>query len=298
MELVALTETEVTEAFYQLKQRLRSGAAEYDLTVIPSTSAGKSRAYWHDAEGIWAVLEQDDDEGKYWCIYGVLNPAANKTQRSVCQGNVAQKGAIWRTAGAFARDSKGQLYYVHNGQVRGPGSFGEQYQGARAQIQWPNGRTTERFVVGRLNERRFVASLAAYVHAIEGFKKGDTDKSYQEAITAGLDAGIKEAQAEIKAVERGSPSNELTPLPVADPEVQDALTFAQTRMDRLAQVKQWVRDDPDLLHGMVGTIRKRDQALQRRRTVISVVVAFLSLMAGWLLSGVNPAIVLGQFVGH
>src|SRR5260370_19670063 len=112
MELVALTGFEVAQAFGQLKQRLRAGATEYDLTVIPAASAGKSRAYWHEAEGIWAVLEPDDDEGRFWCMYGVLNPAQNKSQRSVVQVNVSQGGAIWRTAGAFAKDAKGQFYYV------------------------------------------------------------------------------------------------------------------------------------------------------------------------------------------
>lgn len=62
----------------------------------------------------------------------------------------------------------------------------------------------------------------------------------------------------------------------------------QDRAKRLRQVQQLLTDDPELLHVVDASIRNRVGSAQRRQAMLSVVLAILSLIAGWLLSAISP----------
>lgn len=70
----------------------------------------------------------------------------------------------------------------------------------------------------------------------------------------------------------------------------DALIIAelQARATRLQQVQQLLSDDPELLHVVDASIRNRVSAAARRQSLLSVAVAIISLIVGWLLSAISP----------
>jgi hypothetical protein len=67
-----------------------------------------------------------------------------------------------------------------------------------------------------------------------------------------------------------------------------AIAVLQDHANRLRQVQALLADDPELVRVVDVSIRNRVGAAQRKQAVISVALAILSLIAGWLLSAVTP----------
>jgi hypothetical protein len=60
------------------------------------------------------------------------------------------------------------------------------------------------------------------------------------------------------------------------------------RAERLQQVQAWFSEDPALERFVETAIKGRVKAVTRRQTTITVIVAILSLDAGWLLNAYKP----------
>jgi hypothetical protein len=78
------------------------------------------------------------------------------------------------------------------------------------------------------------------------------------------------------------------PMWILTDEEERALTDLLARSKRLQQVQQLLSDDPELLRVVDASIRNRIDAATRHLSALSIVVAMLSLIAGWLLSTISP----------
>jgi hypothetical protein len=106
--------------------------------------------------------------------------------------------------------------------------------------------------------------------------------------------------------ERSSPAAKRTPEEEAAAEAIRALS---NRMQNLQQVLGLFHRDPDLMRLVDTSIQKRMQgaekkqaaiarAAQRRQTIFTVVLAVISLAAGWLLSAISPVSTVAHLVGR
>lgn len=285
MELKAVAD--VDAAFRQLDERLQRGAKVYDFTLITPTGSVPCKAYWHQREGIWAVLQLDEEQGKYWCSYGLQDPAQAPAQTFVCQINLQRTGNLWRTAGALAADTSDRLYYVHSGLLGGSGlAFARWYHGPQATITWSETKKTTPFVVGRLDDRHFVEHLATYAKAIKEFKGGGRQESqdniYRNAITLGVTEAIQDVQS---LLDDGD-------------DTRTGRNVAPIRLERLQQLQKWLQDDPEMLQTTVDKLTGKAEADRRKHVMVSVGAAGISIVTGWLLSAVSPATLLAQLAGH
>lgn len=75
---------------------------------------------------------------------------------------------------------------------------------------------------------------------------------------------------------------------------QSSLAHLDERLTRLTQMRDWLRDDT--LRAMVDDVIGRQvRASERRQVAYSAVVGVVSLIAGWLLSGISPIFVASFF---
>lgn len=272
----------IDAAFAQLRERLTRGANIVDVRLLTTEGAGPARALWHEREGIWAILEPDDARSMYWCSFGTSKPIPGGDVYYVCMANLSRNRAPWNTAGALAEDPKThELYYLHSGRFSKTAQtqqFAGRYRGAMANVTWASGKITPRYVIGRLHDKEFIGGLAAFVRTAEGVKTGapaTLEIYYRNAIIDGVDAAIDQAQQQ-----RGIAKNSADAVAGA--------SVSQTRLGRLESLRDWLRDDPEMLQTAVDTIAGKAERDRRRHLVLSVGAAASSILIGWLLSAVRP----------
>jgi hypothetical protein len=286
--LKGLVGSEVDEAVRRLEQRLQQVAERRQLTLlIPHYPSEKHEAYWVEQERVWTVVASEDTGPgspgyKYWCSYGATDPGAVPAQLCVLQINVQSTGDPWKTSGALATDGR-HTYLLHNGRLSGRMEFARRYPGQRTTVAWP-GRSAPLpyFVVGQLEHRHFAKQLGAYVHAVARFKDGGTlAEEYRGTFEQGVDEAIQDLQARIGGADQAG-----------NHQATAELEEAKQRLQRLQSLQEWLRYDTYLLQRPVDKITKEVQDDRRRRTVLSVIAAAMSIVVGWLLSAMSPAAVI------
>lgn len=60
------------------------------------------------------------------------------------------------------------------------------------------------------------------------------------------------------------------------------------RMDRMSRFRVWITQDPEFASIIDTALNNRAKESSRRQLVISIIVAIVSLAAGWLLNAINP----------
>jgi hypothetical protein len=286
MDLVAVTD--IDAAFAQLRERLIRGAEGFEVRLMTPEGPGPARALWHEREGIWAIVEPDDEQKMYWCSFGTTRPSPGGDVYYVCMANLSRKREVWRTAGALAEDPKThEVYYLHSGQFgKKTQQFAERYRGVKANVRWPNGRIEPRYVIGRLRDKAFISALAGFVKAAEGAKTGapaTLESYYRNAIIDGVETAIDQARQQLLGSDPDSAS--------ASTEV----SVTRTRLDRLENLHTWLRDDPEMLQTAVDLIVGKTERDRRRHLMLSVCAAASSILIGWLLSAVRPDTILHAF---
>lgn len=290
MDLVAVTD--IDAAFAQLRERLMQGTEGIDVRLLTPEGAGPARALWYEREHVWAILEPDDERSMYWCSFGTSKPTPGGDVYYVCMANLSRNPTPWKTAGALAADPKThELYYLHSGRfgkTTQTQQFAERYHGVKANVTWPNGRIDSRYVIGRLRDKEFISGLAAFVKAAEGVKTGETtlESYYRNAIIDGVEAAIEQARQQM-----GSNQG-----PAAGA-VSIGASVSRTRLTRLEDLHNWLRDDPEMLQTAVDIIVGKTERDRRRHLILSVGAAISSILIGWLLSAIQPDTVL-SYVFH
>lgn len=275
MELVAVQD--IDAAFARLEQRLREDAEAIQVILRTPVSADSSQAFWHEREGVWAILDKDDDGSRYWCSFGSTKPIVGGDVYYDCMINVARHAKPWNTAGALAEDPKTRdLYYLHSGRIaKNSEAFAQRFHGEKVTVRWPDGKVDERYIVGKVNDKAFVTALAAFVKAVAGVKNGGPGGSlevhYRTALIASVDAAIQQLQAMNAA---------------------PGMSVSGIRLQRLEDLQQWLQDDPELLQSAVERLTGEAVQTRRRQLILSSLAAIVSIIAGWLLSAIKPETVL------
>jgi hypothetical protein len=286
MGMDLLAATNIATAFAQLQERLTQGAEVIDVRLLTTEGAGAARALWHERESIWAILEPDDARQMYCCSFGTTKPTPGGNVYYVCMVNLSRSSTPWNTAGALAEDPKThELYYLHSGQFgKKTQQFAERYHGEIATVRWANGKTTPRYVIGRLRDRKFIAALADFVKTAEGAKTGaptTLETYYRNAIIDGVETAIDQTRQQLGSA----------------PDTTDAAvtvdgSVSRTRLGRLENLRDWLRDDPEMLQTAVDTIAGKAERDRRRHLILSVSAAASSILVGWLLSAIRPDAIL------
>ena len=178
MTLTALTEAaEIRSAYDVLNQRLRDGAESYRKPVGHAGGTGLFSVYWRPEEKFWSLFDPDVAETRYWCCFGIWNPADKSILDITCEINCPYHGINRRTAGAFVRDVDGRLYVTHSGRVgggrKGIGKFAflEWYgEDKMEDISWPDGKVTKAIIIGQLNEQHRCRQIGQFLRQIDYFK--------------------------------------------------------------------------------------------------------------------------------
>jgi hypothetical protein len=59
-------------------------------------------------------------------------------------------------------------------------------------------------------------------------------------------------------------------------------------MDRMSRFRVWITQDPEFANIIDTALNNRAKESSRRQVVISIIVAIVSLAAGWMLNAINP----------
>lgn len=278
LELEAITEKdEIVKQKDRLSARLREGATEFqDFVLDVPGKPTPVPALWHAKQKFWVTHEHYDTtkrlDHKAFFTYGVESPAEASRQPLQFQINISwgSLNSIKLTAGSFARDAGGHIYYLHTGKVSKAPNFSRKYKGRRAKVTWAPGNVDTRFVVGSLDSGAFIKDLATYVHAVMDAINGTEPKEFEYRET--INDSVTDAVDELEDAGVNSEAN----------------TALGTRLRNLKEIQTWLGGDPNLLDGPVSAVTEkalRDHHYQRRWTIIG---AEASLVAGWLLSAINP----------
>lgn len=139
--------------------------------------------YVHRDLGIWTVLETHSSEQQTWNVFGITSGRFAKesaTLEHTCQINFSYDGKAGKTAGLFARDTRGQVYVTHSGGIGGgragigPSAFRDylrmRRRPAEATISTPTGQSLSHLVLGALDAPELRANIARFVWLVADFK--------------------------------------------------------------------------------------------------------------------------------
>jgi hypothetical protein len=93
-----------------------------------------------------------------------------------------------------------------------------------------------------------------------------------------------------------------TPRQLAEMEKHKLQATLESRMTFLVDLKQKLKEDPDLL-GFVDSmianqVKQSEKRLRTHSASITTVVSILSLIAGWLLTALTPTVTIAHLMGH
>jgi hypothetical protein len=177
--LVPLTNrAEVREAFVRLSSQLKRNSKSFKRYVGWQGGGGHYTLNWRSHENFWSLLEPLEIENRYWCCFGIGKPAKHGSQSIICEINPPIKGVDRRIAGIVLKDDSDVLYLAHSGKIGGGRKgIGKQcflayWQGENIEeVTWPDGKTTNAIVIGRLGGKRLPIQIGRFVHEVAQFKK-------------------------------------------------------------------------------------------------------------------------------
>ena len=160
---------EIADAWATYCEQMKRGAEPFDRLNGWQGGNKMFTVYWHSAEGIWAALGTDHDNGRHWCGLGTQGPSLVRSLGQACQINPPIEGVNRRCAGLFVRDQEGCVYLAHSGRIGGgqPGmsmnGFIASYtDGQSISVVWPDGKVTGVFRIARVDADDVVPPLSAY----------------------------------------------------------------------------------------------------------------------------------------
>jgi hypothetical protein len=194
MEIQPLTEAEELRAcFERLRAEWSTGAQELERHVGYQGGGSRVNVWWRPGERMWAVFEESGEAGRYWCGFGTEDATQSEALVPVVEINPPISGVNPQLGGLFYRDWLGVVRFGHTGAIAGgkrgigKAAFTKWAQElgdlAREEITWPDGRSTDVFVVAKLGDSRLPVQIAAYVRYVEQFKHSVNGAARTEAAT-------------------------------------------------------------------------------------------------------------------
>jgi hypothetical protein len=169
---------ELADAWRILTDRLRYGGRPIRRTLGWQGGSGLCTLYWHAQQALWAELSIHLESKRYICSLGTDDPASDSPINIVSQINVPMVGVNRRCAGAIMRDEQDRLLLTHSGNVGGgraginKDGFVASYTGGQvASVRWPDGKSTDVFIVGQIDGFEFPAHVAQFTQAVNHYKR-------------------------------------------------------------------------------------------------------------------------------
>lgn len=182
MPLTPLTDkNEIRKAYKTYESRLTTGGETWEASLGFQGGQIRDEVTWFPSlnQPIWTAFWPDLTRNRYWCAYGVQYPQDRSSLDITCEINIPKQRIDRRIAGVFARDETGAIYLTHSGRIGGSrqgiskSAFWEFFAG-RAQVvelSWPDGWTTESFLIGNIDSPRIKSQIAHFVHEVQRFKE-------------------------------------------------------------------------------------------------------------------------------
>lgn len=146
---VIASKEEIKRAQEKLFKILKNRATEIvDPSSINFTWPKANEAYWISDLGMWYINRLR--EGHHKNDFGTNEPGTFG-KPVICEINIPVKGIDRRVGGAFAKDSNGNYYLVHRGNIRGLRLTREVYKGEWITVM-DGDRESEVIFIGRLDD--------------------------------------------------------------------------------------------------------------------------------------------------
>ena len=169
---------EIDKAYAIFSESVTTGGQKVECVVGYQGGSETATLTWHPDKGFWALLEPDRIENRFWCAFGTASPVENALVSITCEINPPRSGCNRQCAGLFISDSAGAIHLAHSGKVGGgrAGVGKSAFLGSRNKndlvpVRFPDEKETEYVVIGRIDDDDFLAELAAFVYAVEEFKR-------------------------------------------------------------------------------------------------------------------------------
>jgi hypothetical protein len=133
-----------------------------------------AKVFWSKKLGIW-IFSSAIKEIRYWNAFGVGRPKPGELVSITSEINFPWQGIDRKTGGAFARDTRGNIFVVHRGKIGGgkkgigKSLFEHNYRGTWSFME-DGDDVTQVAVVGALTSVRFAQQAAQFVKKIEILK--------------------------------------------------------------------------------------------------------------------------------
>jgi len=170
-------ELEIKSAYTTFSQNVISGGEASDCVIGYKGDSESAQLVWHADKKLWVFLEPERLTNRFWCAYGVDNPLVHKMVSITCEINPPRFGYNRRLAGLFVVDSKDTIYLAHSGKIGGgrKGIGKTAFMKSRdtndiISVMFPDKRETDYILIGGIEDKDFLSSLAKFVHEISDFK--------------------------------------------------------------------------------------------------------------------------------
>ena len=169
---------EIDQAFAVFSHSVTAGGQQVECTVGYQGGSENATLTWHPDKELWALLQADRFDDRFWCAFGTVSPLTNSMVSITCEVNSSRVGINRRLAGIFISDSTGAIHLAHSGKIGGgrEGIGKTAFLSSRSEndvvpVRFPNGQEFEYIVIGCIDDNDLLANLATFVHAVAEFKR-------------------------------------------------------------------------------------------------------------------------------
>lgn len=175
---MAITErSDITSAHRQLMKTLRTSAKPLETGIGWPGGHKEGTVYWNSRQRVWTHSFESKKSGRYIIFVGTKEPQSGKQVPINFEVNPPFEGRDLRCAGAFVRDSAGEVYLTHSGKIGG----GYKGVGKKAfldwygrdkldELTWPGARPSQSVILGPIDSKKLLKSIVAFSSAVRRFK--------------------------------------------------------------------------------------------------------------------------------
>ena len=130
------------------------------------------KTYWSNDLGFWVVNRELDIGNRFFNAFGTEKPNDNSEVSAICEINIEKYGLNRKTSGAFAKDTKGNVYLIDRGNLGGIAKkdFLDHYNGASEIVQ--DGDQKSRVIVlGELADVKLPELVRDFILEVANIKK-------------------------------------------------------------------------------------------------------------------------------
>ena len=179
MTLTPLIERdEIRKAYEIFAEHLKKDGIPLTCTLGWKGGNTEAEIFWHKNLGIWAHFDPWDEGNRFWCVFGIKNPAELSNLNITCEINILKEGINRRVAGLFVHDNKGNVYITHNGNLRGgrKGISGTNFRtffqhDEFVDLVWQDGFESKTILIGRLDNPELPYQIDHFVKKVNSFKE-------------------------------------------------------------------------------------------------------------------------------